>query len=216
MQTTRVEVRFRDDFPDAPGEAVRRRIVRDLGFDVDGVRTVQVYTVLSDLASTDLDRARSDVFCDPVSQVATLDEPVADADSFDWAIEVGFQPGVTDNAGSTAREAIQDHLGKPLGAEASVHTSYQYLVRGSLQRADAELVAGLLHNNLVERAMVVDRDEFVARSGTGLGVPTVQLPPPPDARAIDLHMNETDRLRLAREGILERDGKGNEWTRHLE
>ena len=50
------------------------------------------------------------MLANPVTQRALVDKPLMPR-RFDWALEIGFLPGVTDNVGNTAREAIEDLLG---------------------------------------------------------------------------------------------------------
>jgi phosphoribosylformylglycinamidine synthase subunit PurSL len=52
------------------------------------------------------------------------------AQKFDWALWVGLRPGVRDNPGATAREAIEAFLGRALPPEAAVYTSKLYLLFG--------------------------------------------------------------------------------------
>lgn len=67
-----------------------------------GVRVVDVYTIENDIkGAASLDKLTQS-FVNPVTQKAFLnDEAKA---SFDWAVEIGFLPGVTDNVGHTATE----------------------------------------------------------------------------------------------------------------
>ncbi len=100
----RIEVCLNPSLPDPAGRRLKARIASDLGITVDDVRTGDEY--LLDLA---LDREQlrmlvEEVFQDPVTQDATIDQPLNLP--FDWLIEVGFRPGVTDNVGRTAREAV--------------------------------------------------------------------------------------------------------------
>ena len=50
----------------------------------------------------------------------------------------GFRPGVTDNVGRTAREAIQYLTGRPFAAGEAVYTSVQYLFKGRIDVPTAE------------------------------------------------------------------------------
>jgi phosphoribosylformylglycinamidine synthase len=80
---------------------------------------------------------------------------------FDWMIEVGFRPGVTDNEGHTATEALQLLLGPLPGREIKVYTSRQYLLSGALSREEVETVAAkLLANELIERFEIMSRDQY--------------------------------------------------------
>ena len=49
-------------------------------------------------------------------------------------VEVGFRPGVTDNVGRTAKEAVIIALRKELPPDFSVHTATQFFFIGQLLR----------------------------------------------------------------------------------
>ncbi|MDI9571160.1 MAG: phosphoribosylformylglycinamidine synthase subunit PurS, partial [Pseudomonadota bacterium] len=116
----RIEIGFRKGIRDALGEKIKRRINEHLHIPVTAVRTVEVYTLDGDFTRDELERAAAGPLTDAVIQRYAIDGAVAaDAEvaagDFDWLIEVGFRPGVTDNVGKTAREAIAILLGIPGG-----------------------------------------------------------------------------------------------------
>jgi phosphoribosylformylglycinamidine (FGAM) synthase PurS component len=111
----RIEVGFRKGVRDALGEKVRRRIIQNLHMDVEDVRTVDVYTIEGDLRKRELTAAARGPLSDPIIQRHAVNRGLADG--FDWLIEVGFRPGVTDNVGKTARESIEIVLGDRRGGK---------------------------------------------------------------------------------------------------
>ena len=119
----RIVVGLKEGVRDARGERVRREIRDHLGIAVDEVRTIDVYTVDAALSAAEIEAAARGPFSDPVIQTVAIDRPLA-AD-FDILIEVGFRPGVTDNVGRTAKEAIQYLTGRPFAAGEGVYTSVQ-------------------------------------------------------------------------------------------
>lgn len=100
----RIEVGFKPHVTDALGEKVARRIRDHLGLPADNVRTIEVYTLEGDFTAEELEIIASGPLSDPIIQEYRIGKPLAR--EFDWLIEVGFRPGVTDNVGKTAREAI--------------------------------------------------------------------------------------------------------------
>ena len=156
---SRIEIGFREGIRDALGEKIRRRIIDHLRIPVDAVRTVEVYTIDAALTPEELERAACGPLSDPVIQDFTINRGIARG--FDWLIEVGFRPGVTDNVGKTAAEAITLLTGKPT----RVYTSRQYAVNGvrgrcsldALSRTDAERIASeLLANDLIQRYEIIE------------------------------------------------------------
>jgi phosphoribosylformylglycinamidine synthase subunit II (EC 6.3.5.3) len=93
--SSRVEVALKDGVRDSRGERIKREIEHFLHLKVKQVRTIDVYTVDAALTREELEAAASGPFCDPVIQSYSVDLP--QASGFDWAVEVGFRPGVTDN-----------------------------------------------------------------------------------------------------------------------
>jgi phosphoribosylformylglycinamidine (FGAM) synthase PurS component len=116
----RIEIGLKSHIRDALGEKLKRRIREDLNVEVQSVNTIVVYTIDADLSPEELEMVASGPFSDPITQVYAIDRPLAQ--SFDWLIEVGFRPGVTDNVGKTAREAIELRLGVTLNEEERVYT----------------------------------------------------------------------------------------------
>ncbi|XPV76741.1 MAG: AIR synthase-related protein [Desulfovibrio sp.] len=147
----RFEVGLKPHVRDVVGENVARKIKSELGVDVDSVRMIHVFTVdgiSEEQARVILERA---ALHDPVLHEVSL-TPLAEA--FDWNLEVGFRPGVTDNEGRTARETLRIVLG--LDDEeyehVKVYTSKQHLMSGSLDEETVQHIAkDLLCNELIQR-----------------------------------------------------------------
>ena len=151
----RIEIGFGAGIRDALGEKIRRRIVAHLRIKVEKVRTVEVYTIDDGLSSEELQHAACGPLSDPIIQQFAVNSPLVDG--FDWLIEVGFRPGVTDNVGKTAREAIGLLLGKRAADVPPVYTSRQYVISGVIGRSEVETIAtSLLANELIERYEIID------------------------------------------------------------
>jgi len=152
---SRIEIGFLPGVRDALGEKTRRRIVHDLHLSVESVETIEVYSLEGDLADDFLERIAAGPLSDPVIQRYAVNSSLAER--FDWLIEVGFRPGVTDNVGRTATEAVQLLLEGAQKGALKVYTSRQYLLKGKLNRQEVEDIAsGLLANDLIQRFEIVD------------------------------------------------------------
>jgi len=147
----RVIVGLKEGVRDVVGEKFARKIKSELDMDVKGVRIVNVFT-LEGLSQEQVDLAlERAALHDPVLHEVAL-EPLAR--DFDWIIEVGFRPGVTDNEGRTARETLGVALGlsKDELESVKVYTSKQYLVTADMDEAGIQHVAkDLLANELIQR-----------------------------------------------------------------
>jgi phosphoribosylformylglycinamidine synthase len=117
-------------------------------FPVTDVRTVEVYSLDGDFDAHELKAIAAGPLCDPIIQRYTIDRPLER--SSDWLIEVGFRPGVTDNVGKTAREAIALLLGNAPEDTAPVYTSRQYHLSGPLRTEVERIANDLLANDLIE------------------------------------------------------------------
>lgn len=168
----RIEVAFKDTVRDSLGEKTAARIKNDLGLKVKSARTVDVYTIDTPLQREQLEVLAAGPYSDPITQVWSVDRPLAQ--DFNWVIEVGLLPGVTDNVGRTAREALEVCLGIRLKDEEKVYTSRQYVIQGKLSRQEAETIAsGLLGNPLIHRFEIRGREDWDSEQGIGPIVPKV-------------------------------------------
>ncbi|HNT57387.1 MAG TPA: phosphoribosylformylglycinamidine synthase subunit PurL [Syntrophales bacterium] len=185
----RIEVGFREGVRDALGEKTGKKITENLGIQVQRVRTVEVYTIEGDLSPADLEKAARGPLSDPVIQDFAVDRPLSS--DFDWLIEVGFRPGVTDNVGRTAGEALGLLFGTPGGRSLQVFTSRQYLFNGDMTKDDAEKIAsGLLANDLIQHYEIHDGRVWDSRKGITPYVPKVHIEEDPVVEEIDLDVSD--------------------------
>jgi phosphoribosylformylglycinamidine synthase len=194
----RIEVGFKEGIRDALGESIKKRIIEDLDIRVNGVKTIDVYTVEADLSKDQLIFLGENLFIDPVIQEFTIDKPLAR--DFDWLIEAGFKPGVTDNVARTAKEAIGDILKREIKKNEAIYTSKKYLVSGkSLKRRDLEEIAqGLLANDLIQNWWISDYKDFLAK-GYYIPIPKVRIPHRPTITRIDLNVSDEELLKISQE-----------------
>ncbi len=137
---------------------------------------------------------------DPVTARSTAGRLAPPA--FDWLIEVGFKPGVTDNVGRTARTVVQDVLGRELGVYEEVYTSTQYFLQGGLDRAGAEQVAlHLLANPLIQTIHLWSPGEW-ASAPVDASVPAIHDHTGPQVNTYDLSGSDADLMKISRDGIL--------------
>ncbi|MEW6077990.1 MAG: AIR synthase-related protein [Thermodesulfobacteriota bacterium] len=178
----RLEIALRADLTDPAGETVRKRAAAYLSIELAAVRVVSVITIDADLD----DRQRTavgDIFTNPVTQVSSW-EPLAIP--FDWVIWVGYRPGVKDNPGDTAREAMADSLGAAFASDTGVFTSRRYCLQSSsLTAAEADRIAReLLANDTIEQCRIYSRKDWNDLTGIGLIIPKVKLDHEPTVTVI--------------------------------
>ena len=196
----RFEVALKPSMFDAAGAAVRDAIREDLGLSPKAVRVVRVTNVLGGLTAAQATHVAGELLADPVSERVAVNAPLPG--KADWIIEVGFQPGVTDNVARTVSEGLRDMLGEAAGG-LSVHTATQYRIHGALSAEEAERVArDLLANQLIERWIVLRGDAFAARGGESLSPPTVFEGTVPRVAHFDLDVADDQLVDLSRRELL--------------
>ena len=197
----RIEVALKKGVRDARAARVQRELREHLGIELTAVQTLDVYTIDAALTQEEIAAAAHGPFCDPVIQEVAIDAPLAV--DFDILIEVGYRPGVTDNVGRTAREAIQYQIGRPFAAGEGVYTSVQYLLSGPVDVALAErIAAGFLANGLIQRWTIVAADRFDRAKGLPATVPKVQVTAAAEVHEVDLDVSDAELLALSKAGML--------------
>ncbi len=197
----RIVVGLKDGVRDARGERVKNEIRQHLGLELQAVRTLDVYTVDAELSSAEIDAAAKGPLSDPVIQNVAVDHPLAT--DFDVLIEVGFRPGVTDNIGRTAREAIQYLTGRSFADGEAVYTSVQYLLSGAIDKATAEQVtSGFLANGLIQRWTILMKDELDPAKGVPVSIPRVDTTTKPCVQKMNLNVSDEELLQISRDGML--------------
>jgi phosphoribosylformylglycinamidine synthase II len=200
----RLEIGWRPGLIDAEGDAVARQAQEYLGLGLRQVRVLRVLMLDLELAPEELEAVRTGIFTNPVTQISSH-EPMATG--FDWAVWVGFRPGVRDNAGAVAREAIEAFLGKTFPPEAAVYTSRLYLLQGGgLSREQVQRLAReLLANDLIQKFRVYAAQEWDPREGVGLILPRVHLAHEPQVATFELDSLDTLRRLSAERHLALRD-----------
>jgi phosphoribosylformylglycinamidine synthase len=170
----RLEIVLKSELVDAEGEGIRHKARDYFGIELEQVRTINILTVDADLSDEQLQAIQSEIFTNPVTQVSSYDPLAVD---FDWIIWVGFRPGVRDNPGSTAVEAIEDLLGIQLGKDEAVYTSKRYCLKSKrLTADDVDRIAGeLLANDIIQQWKIYSVDEWDPQIGIGNIIPKVIL-----------------------------------------
>jgi phosphoribosylformylglycinamidine synthase len=194
----RIEVRYKTD----PRLNVRTDRIRSLGFQIQELHLVDVYTISTssrDFSPEELSGIGSQLI-NPVVQEFTVD--AATSANFDHAIEVGFLPGVTDNVGTTARQTIEDYFDMKFAEGEAVYTSQLYFVCGRLPQDSLQKLAATLANPLVNRIHQKSRQEY-GSAGMDRVVPYVELHELPSAEPVDLDLDDGELARIGKEGIVD-------------
>ena len=156
-----LEVRLKAHLDDSPGRNVAHSVRAALGIELSSVRVVKAFTV-EKLPPQALQKALdAAALHDPVLHDASLTSFPSDAD---WIIKVAFRPGVTDNAGRTARDTLALLLGLP--RDFAVYSGTQYHLKAALSRSDVDRIAReFLTNELIQRYAVKSGEEWRQEPG---------------------------------------------------
>ncbi|MFC6222760.1 AIR synthase-related protein [Hymenobacter artigasi] len=135
---------------DGDGQRVAEAAARHLGLATGRVRSAALYTVRYPLSETQLHDFATRCLADPVLHDVRLNE-LTGAEGFATYILVARRPGVTDDEGTSAQNALADILNEPL----DVHTQHifskkLYLLENDLPESDLRRIAEeLLGNKLI-------------------------------------------------------------------
>ena len=179
----RLEITIKADLFDAEGEGLRQKAQNYFGIQIARVRAIQVVTIDAELTPNQLETIRCEIFTNPVTQESSYDPlPIP----FDWTIWVGYRPGVRDNPGSTAVEAIEDTLGMRLKPGEAVYTSKRFCLESqSLTADDVNIVAAeLLANDFIQQWRVFASNGWDPQTGIGYIIPKVILDHQPTVATI--------------------------------
>ncbi len=200
----RIEVAILADRPDPAGQALRARLHEDLGITVADVRVIDVYAIHAALTPEELERVRVELFTDPIIQESAVNRSIAR--HYDFIIEVGFRPGVTDNVGRSSVEGIQDTLGRALAPGETVFKSRQYAVRGATRATCEAIARRALANDLIEQWVVNSAEEVAAlRGGSLLGLPIVTERSEAVVHEVDLEIPDDALVAMSRDRMLALD-----------
>jgi len=201
----RVEVGLKKEIKDPSGNTLLRRIKND--FAIDSVKDVRVLkTYLIDMESTTedmVDRFSREVLRDPVTEIFTLGEDLTGKYKFDWLVDVGFLPGVTDNEGKTAIWGFRTLTGGRKIDNDRIFSGRKYLLSGQISRKEIEKIASdLLANKLIQHFRIISIDEWNNGERVGLNTPRVTSEIEIKADSIDLNISDDELQKLSREMVL--------------
>jgi len=180
---SRIEITLKPELIDAEGQGLRNKARDYFDLEAEDIRTVHIVTIDAALEADQLSKVRDEIFTNPVTQISSLDPLPVD---FDWIIWTGFRPGVRDNAGATAVEAMEDLLGIKFKPDEAAYTSKRYCLKGDgLTRAGVEMIAKeLLANDIIQQWKIFDRTNWDTENGVGFIIPKVRLDHTPTVTVI--------------------------------
>lgn len=161
------------------------------------VRAVDVYTSESPAAS---DITFASALANPVTQ--KINETPND---FDWALEIGFLPGVTDNVGHTTSELLA--LTSNDNSDSTCYSSRLYLIKADTTKETIEKLATEISNDLIQRISIKSKNEYDDNGGMEAIIPKVNLDNKGAvADEVDLNVSDEKLEEIGNRGIQNSDG----------
>lgn len=170
---------------------------------VDELEVVDVYTIDKQFVNGQREKIISSLL-NPLIQIPISGE-LTEKD-FDFALEIGFLPGVTDNIAHTTKEIIEDLLHSKFSNDENVYTSQLILIKTKKSKAVIEKIALTLANPLIQRIHIKDKSQFIKDNGMDLIVPKVKLNREGDVIEVDLNISDEQLTKIGKQGILNPDG----------
>jgi len=184
-----IEIALKKELRDAEASSLIKKADSYFGIKIQEARCINIVTIESDLDLHQLELVKDEIFTNPVTQVSSLNPLNI---GFHWCIWVGFRPGVKDNPGATAMEAIQDHLGKSFGPDEGIYTSKRYCLKGNeLVFEDVEKLASeLLSNTIIQQFKVFSIKEWDKDIGANVKPAKVILDHTPCFEVVSIESDE--------------------------
>jgi phosphoribosylformylglycinamidine synthase len=186
---SRLEITLKEDLLDAEGLKLQKNAKKYFGIELESVRTVHILTFDSSLTKEELEIVRVNAFTNPVIQISSFDPLDID---FDYCLWIGFRPGVKDNAGSTAIEAIEDILSIDVPENDGVYTSKRYCIKSkdlTVEQADI-LSSELLANDIIQQWKIFKRCDWDTNQGVGIILPKVDLNHKPTVQTVTVESDQ--------------------------
>lgn len=167
------------------------------------VKVVDVYTIENNIDDKSLLDKIIESFCNPVTQEVRIN-PEKQNNKYDYALEIGFLPGVTDNIGSTAQELLSLAINDNTKSNTPpVYSSQLLLITGELTKEDVEKFSKSLSNALIQSIHI----QTAADGSLPTRVPKVHLHNKGNASdPVPLDVPDEELTKIGKEGIADSDG----------
>ena len=130
---------------------------------IKNVTLLDSYMVDSEFSKEQLVKI-SQILTNPILEKNSINQ-IPNISDFNYVIEVGFLPGVTDNVANTTKETILDYLHLDKNSNIKVYSSKVFLIKGTIKLEDVKKIAASLYNPLIERSYVANVSEIKKQNG---------------------------------------------------
>ncbi len=179
--------------------------IQAAGFQITKLATTNIYTIVREFEPSEQEKV-GEMLTNPVYESFNIDDPDIFRE-FDWAIEIGFLPGVTDNVGSTVVESIENKFGIKFNVpHENAYSSVLLYVSGNISEKQAQQIGRLFANPLIQRISVKSHEAFQKDGGMDIFAPEVKLHAPAAPMEVNLEVSDEELIELGKKGILSPDG----------
>lgn len=179
--------------------------IQAAGFPITDLSTTDVYTVVRKFKPAEQEQV-GEMLTNPVYESFNVNDPDIFRE-FNWVVEIGFLPGVTDNVGSTVVESIENKFGVKFDVpHENAYGSVVLYISGTLTEEQAYGVGRLFANPLIQRITVKSQEAFQNDGGMDAFAPEVKLHEPAKPMEVNLEVSDEELIKLGKKGILAPDG----------
>ena len=185
---TKLEIGLKKNLFDSEGNSVKEKAKRYFDIEIDKIRVIKTLLLDVNLNKSQLAKIQNELFTNPVTEISsykTLNIPFA------WTILLFFRAGVKDNAGGTAKEAIEDILNIKFKKGEAVYTSKRYCIEAeNLKIGDVDKIASeLLANDIIQISQIFNKKEW-EKNKAKIFIPKVKISHKPTVDLIEIKTDE--------------------------
>jgi phosphoribosylformylglycinamidine synthase len=202
-QIFRIEIESKEKSSEAK---ILENKLRSSGYNLS-MEISKVYTIQHNFSEQQINRAAF-ALTNPVTEnfrINTISQR-----EFEWALELGFLPGVTDNVANTVTEIIEDLFNTKIGRN-KVFSSKLLFIKSDnsfvMKKKDAENIAKELVNTLIERFHIKSKEEYFEDGGMDKIVPSVKIVGQQRVIEVDLDVSGEELTALGKQGIIDPETK---------
>lgn len=196
----RIEISPLRKWRDSRGSGIQQQITDFLNLNIAEVWTRDVYTISADI-SDEQASAVAKALTNPVLQNGVVGETLP-AGNCAFLVSVGFKPGVTDNVGRSAKEAVSDIIGRTLRDDEKIFSSVEYMLYGDdlILETVEHIAKDLLANELIESIRIFTGADLA--NGIPLNMPVMKSTGAGKVETYNLDVADDELIEISRKGIL--------------
>ncbi|MBN2723800.1 MAG: phosphoribosylformylglycinamidine synthase [Deltaproteobacteria bacterium] len=166
---------------------------------INNMRVFKTYIIDGDVPEEILHIFCESALADPVTSRYSINKHLVS--DFDFVIEVDFKPGVTDNEGRTASEALKILFSSETDTP-GVYSGTQFRISGDLKDFEIRsLASDFFANTLIQRIRVASYEEFLNSDSLNANPPVVNLNHEPAIIPINLTVSDQELSELSRKNV---------------